>query len=187
MKKRITIEDLTELTQYQRDRLNELWTPQKYDIAVGFLCMDAENNKYDVFEFIIGHVNIRETRAGYHMTMINLEGLRELRAQEDSAKEEEEAPEEVDLEVYNEEDFTFEYERPDIYSKGDCLPLLSIGQMLEIINKCGYGNGNFYTSLNKGKNEYGIGKDIEQFIDFGMDFKSEELCDAIWAALKEVL
>lgn len=188
MKQRITIEDLTDLSKYQRDRLNELWTPQRYDLAAGFLCMDAETNKYDVFEFVIGHVNIRETRSGYYMTLINLEALRGLRDQGDTATgEEENIEEEVDIDEYNEEDFVFEYERPDIYSKGDCMPLLSIGQMFEILNKCGYGNGNFYTNFNKAKNEYGIGKDIEQFIDYGTDFNDEELCDALWGAVKEML
>lgn len=186
MKQRITLEDLAGLDQYQRDRLNELWTPHRYDLAAGFLCMDAENNKYDIFEFVIGFVNISETRAGYNMTLINLEAIRSLKAQSDEA-ETEESPEETDFEEFSEEDFIFEYERPDIYNKGDCLPLLTIGQMFELLTKCGYGNGDFYADFSKVRNEYGVGRNIEQYIDFGMDHINEELCDALWAALKEAL
>lgn len=182
MKQHITIENLMELTEYQRDRLNSLWIPQQYDLAAGFLCKDAENNEMDIFEFVIGHVNIGEKRAGYYMTLMNLEALRNWGIQEDETKEETNEEEE-----YNEEDFTFEYERPDIYSKGDCLPLLSIGQMIEILNKCGYGKGSFYINYQKETNGYAVGRDIEQYIDFGTDYNEEELCDALWTAVKETL
>lgn len=183
MKQHITVENLMELTEYQRDRLNDLWTPQKYDLAAGFLCKDAENNEYDIFEFVIGNVNIGETRSGYYMTIMNLEALRSWGTQEDTEGNEEEA----DMEEYNEEDFIFEYERPDIYSKGDCMPLLGIGQMIEILNKCGYGNGNFYINFQKETDGYGVGRNIEEYIDFGTDYNGEELCDALWEAVKEVL
>ncbi len=183
MKQHITIENLMELTEYQKDRLNDLWTPQRYDLAAGFLCKDVENNEYDIFEFVIGHVNIGETRSGYYMTLMNLEALRGWGNQEQTEVDEEE----IDTEEYNEEDFIFEYERPDVYGKGDCMPLLSIGQMLEILNKCGYGNGNFYVNRQKDSNDFGVGKDIEQYIDYGTDYKGEELCDALWEAVKEAL
>jgi hypothetical protein len=181
MKQHITIENLLELTEYQRDRLNDLWIPQRHDTAVGFLCKDAENNEYDIFEFVIGHVIIRETGAGYSMTLINLEALRELKKQEEAPEEE------VDTEEFFEEDFVFEYQRPDIYSKGDCLPLLNIGQMLEILSKCGYGNGNFYVNFKKDNKECEVGRDIDRYLDLGIDYNGEELCDILWTALKEAL
>ncbi len=183
MKQCITLEDIKELTEYQRDRLNDLWTPRRYDLAAAFLCKDAENNEYDIFEFVIGHVNIGETRSGYYMTLMNLEALRTWRDQGDAAETEEE----VDMEEYNEEDFIFEYERPDVYSKGDCLPLLNIGQMLEILQKCQYGKNGFYVNLSKAANGFSLGKDIEQYIDYGTDYDGEELCDVLWTAVKEVL
>jgi hypothetical protein len=188
MKKHITLENLMELTEYQKDRLNDLWIPQKYDLAGGVLCKDVENNEYDIFEFVIGHVNIAETRSGYSMTLMNLEALRGWGNQGDSVEEEaDEEESEVDMEEYNEEDFIFEYERPDVYSKGDCMPLLNIGQMLEILNKCGYGNGNFYINRRKDTNGWEVGRDVEQYIDYGADYNDEELCDTLWAAVKEAL
>lgn len=183
MKQHITIENLMELNEYQRDRLNDLWTPRKYDLAAGFLCKDAENNEYDVFEFVVGHVNIGETGSGYYMTLMNLEALRSWGNQADAGETEEE----VDMEEYNEEDFIFEYERPDVYSKGDCLPLLSIGQMLEILKKCDYGKGSFYVNLSKEIDDCGIGRDVEEYINFGLDYSGEELCDVLWEAVKETL
>lgn len=186
MKQYITIENLKELTEYQRDRLNELWTPRKYDLAAAFLCKDAENNEYDIFEFVIGHVSIGETRSGYYMTLMNLEALRYWGAETNTGREEN-AEEEIDMEEYNEEDFIFEYERPDVYSKADCLPLLSIGQMIEILNKCGYGNGSFYINLQKETDGCGIGRNIEEYADFGTDYNGKELCDVLWEAVKEVL
>lgn len=184
MKQYITIEDLMELDDYKRDRLNDLWVPKKHDLAAAFLCKDAENNEYDIFEFVIGQVIIGEARSGYHMTLMNLEGIRSWgAATQDSPEEDgEEAPAE---EEFSEEDFCFEYERPDVYSKSDCLPLLNIGQMLELLKKCGYGNGSFYASI--GNDGGGVGREINDYESYGLDYEDEELCNALWSAVKEVL
>jgi len=182
MKQHITVENLMELNEYQRDRLNSLWNPGRYDLAVGFLCKDAENNEYDIFPFVIGHMSIIETRSGYSMTLMNLEALRGWRAQEEEAQEETGAEEE-----FSEEDFIYEYERPDIYNKEDCLPLLNIGQMIEILNKCAYGKGSFYINLLKDPMDCSIGRNIEEYIDYGTDYSGEELCDVLWTAIKEAL
>ena len=188
MKQHITMENLTELSEYQRDRLNDLWIPQRYDLAAGFLCKNAETNEYDIFEFVIGHVNITETRSGYSMTLMNLEGIRGWGINEVEAQEENSAQEDIDKEEeYGEDDFSYEYERPDIYNKRDCMPLLNIGQMLGILNRCEYGKGNFYINYKKDSNGYGVGRDIEEFIDYGTDYTEEELCDALWKAVKEAL
>lgn len=188
MKQHITMENLTELSEYQKDRLNDLWIPRRYDLAAGFLCKNAETNEYDIFEFVVGHVNIGETRSGYYMTLMNLEAIRGWGTNEAEPQEETEAEKETDEEeAYDEEEFLFEYERPDIYSKGDCMPLLNIGQMLEILNKCEYGKGNFYTNFNKDSNGCGVGRDIEQYVDYGTDYHKEELCDALWEAVKAAL
>ncbi len=186
MKQHITVENLMELNEYQRDRLNSLWNPVRYDLAAGFLCKDAENNEYDIFPFVIGYVNIRETRSGYSMTLMNLEALRSWRVQEEEAQEE--TGEETGAEEeFSEEDFVFEYERPDIYNKEDCLPLLNIGQMIDILSKCAYGKGNFYINLRKDSKDCSIGRNIEEYIDYGTDYNGEELCDVLWTAIKEAL
>ena len=182
IKNYITLEDLSELNEFQRNRLRSLWIPKKYDLAAGFLCKDAESNEYDIFEFVVGHVNIAETRSGYSMTLVNIEAIRGLSVKEGEGQEA--ADEETE---YCEEDFIFEYERPDIYCKEDCLPLFNIGQMLEILNKCGYGNGDFYVSFMRNTKECEIGRDIEQYIDYGPDYIGEELCDVLWTAVKEIL
>jgi hypothetical protein len=185
MKQHITVEELMELTPYQRDRLNDLWIPRKYDLAAAFICKDAGNNEYDIFEYVIGHVSIEKLRSGYNVTLINIESIRSLAAAQEETDDE---PLNEDLveDDFIEEDFCFEYERPDLYSKNDCLPLLNVGQMLEILKKCGYGNGKFYVSIdNEGKN--GIGQQITEYESYGMDYEDEELCNVLWSAVKEAL
>jgi len=120
MKQHITMENLMELSEYQKDRLNDLWIPQRYDLAAGFLCKNAETNEYDIFRFVIGHVNVEETRSGYYMTLMNLEAVRGWGVNESEAQED------IDKEEYGEDEFSYEYERPDIYRKEDCMPLLNI-------------------------------------------------------------
>jgi len=186
MKQHITLQDLAELSDYQRDRLNSLWMPQKYDLAAAFLCKDAESNEYDIFEFVVGNISISEGRSGCHMTLMNLEAIRSWGAEIEEASYEAAALEEFCEDETVEEDFYFEYERPDVYSKSDCLPLLNIGQMLELLKRCGYGEGNFYASLQKdGRN--GVGREIADYESYGMDYENVELCDALWMAVKEIL
>lgn len=185
MKQHITVEELMELAPYQRDRLNDLWIPRKYDLAAAFICKDAENNEYDIFEYVIGHVNVEESRSGYHMTLVNMESIRSLVSAQEEANDESINVDPAEDE-FKEEDFCFEYERPDIYSKNDCLPLLNIGQMLEILKKCGYGNGKFYTNIDS-DGKTGIGREIAEYESYGMDYENEELCNALWSAVKEVL
>jgi hypothetical protein len=59
--------------------------------------------------------------------------------------------------------------------------------MIEMLNKCGYGKGSFYINYQKETNGYAVGRDIEQYIDFGTDYNGEELCDVLWTAVKEAL
>jgi len=68
-----------------------------------------------------------------------------------------------------------------VFPKGDCLPLLSIGQMIEYlrqykldINDSNYREGEWFIFLNKyrGSNNY---------------FRNTEIIDALWEAVKECL
>lgn len=191
MKQNITIEDLMELSADQRDNLNNLWLPQKYDLAAGVLCKNAETNEYDVFEFIIGAVQIAEHRSGYYMTLWNLAHLASRFAAEETAEDTiEDASDEAEADETDmgEEDFefNFEYCRPDSYSKDDCLPILNIGQMIDILKKCSYGNGSFYLDIQE-DNYYGVGRAIMDYQSYGNDHEGEELCDVLWNAVKEIL
>jgi len=46
MKRYITKEDLAQLTDAQKMHLNEMWYPQKYDLAVANICTNAETEEY---------------------------------------------------------------------------------------------------------------------------------------------
>jgi hypothetical protein len=58
MKMHLTLEDLEQLNGSQKIMLSELWRPAKYDIAVASICMNAETEEYDTFEFVIGNILI---------------------------------------------------------------------------------------------------------------------------------
>jgi hypothetical protein len=68
------------------------------------------------------------------------------------------------------------------YDKKDCLPLLSIGQMIEILDSYYQNKGfNFeigYTIVNK---RWGIWNDCI------LEHEQTELCDALWEAVKSIL
>ncbi len=186
MKQHITIEDLMGLTTDQRDNLNNLWLPQKYDLAAGVLCKNAETNEFDIFEFVVGAVQLTEHRSGYHMTLWNLAHIASRLAEQEAAEEEEEMEADDAEEGEEDFDFDFEYCRPDSYSKEDCLPLLNMGQMIALLKKCGYGNGNFYLDIQE-DNHYGVGREIVEYQSYGNDHEGAELCDVLWSAVKELL
>ncbi len=54
MKYRITKEDIAQLTDAQKKRLNELWLPDKYDVVLANICINAETEEYVQFEFVVG-------------------------------------------------------------------------------------------------------------------------------------
>ncbi len=123
MKRRITVEQLQELTEEQQQRLREWWKPQLYDVFIEILIDD---------EIIEGSIE-RET-----------------------------------------------YE-----PSKEALPLLDIGQMIELLEekkmvtesldiKAPKGLINIYSVW------YGNG-------DFPKKYESKELCDALWQAVKQVL
>jgi hypothetical protein len=58
MKQHITIEDLSQLSSGQKERLRYLWVPKKYDLAYAEICKNAQYDEYDKYEFVIGRVDI---------------------------------------------------------------------------------------------------------------------------------
>ena len=104
MKRRITVEQLQELTEEQQQRLREWWKPTAWDVIVVY--------------------------HGMGMKVTN---------------------------VYNEMVST---------DKKVCMPLLSIGQMIEMLQ---------------------LYKDKDIFKYHDIDITDENLCDALWSAVKQVL
>ncbi|OPZ86178.1 MAG: hypothetical protein BWY74_03719 [Firmicutes bacterium ADurb.Bin419] len=142
MKRNITKEDIAALNDSQKVSLRELWLPEKYDLAIAYICKNAETEEYDEIDFVVGDIHLYHN----HITLIDIrrprnekdDALEEddesstLSADDDQSSELEEEFESIDSddsedEVFDEDlDFEFAYERPTTFSKEDCLPLLSI-------------------------------------------------------------
>lgn len=132
MKQNISVKQLQELTDDQKERLRDWWKPQKGDWFVA--CGDIEI----AGSFICGTID-SYNQAGW------------------------------------------------CYEKKDCLPLLSIGQCIELLGAkdpgswsicCSKSGGWYITSSNLYAPKYYIA-------DGGKDF--EEIIDALWEAVKAVL
>jgi hypothetical protein len=124
MKRRITIEQLQELTEEQKQRLREWWKPNKYDVAIDF--------KYDNYEFPVEQV--------FDDKLIDF----------------------VD----------YGWEIPDS-KKDDCLPLLSIGQMIELLSEKSISRLSY----------------IFQCLAYNIEDEEvqSDICTELWQAVKQVL
>lgn len=186
MKLNITVEDLLELSEWQKKSLRSLWMPQKYDLAVAFICMNVETEEIDKIEFVVGDVMAREINreksfeprkypAIYDCYDVTLRSLRQFDEEESAAEE-----------SVEEESFDYEYIRQDDYFNLDyCLPLLNIGQMLKILEDLGYKSSDYYIKFNAAIGKYSIDRPESDYLDEA--FEAEELCDVLWNRLKGFL
>jgi hypothetical protein len=215
MKMRVTRDDLAQLTAYQKQRLTELWIPEKYDVAVANICKDIANDEYDEIEFVVGDIAI------VHGTHIYLTDLRAVPDNSGSdtdndkydnqtnngltldstifgqAGEDMSAPFE---DVYGEEDYEdyaelddeddeyveLNYERPTTFSKEDCTPLLNIGQMIDILQRNNFGKYDFYLTASTYEIGCELGKNGARWEDDGENTPAE-LCDVLWESVKAIL
>lgn len=185
MKEHISCEDLLSLSESQKQNLRYLWVPEKNDLAMASICTNVETDEYDNIEFVIGEVIIDER---HHVT------LRRYRLLEDIIPEENEAllinselPEEEAFE--DEEGFAFEYSEPDQYfSKEDCLPLMSVGQMIQFLRKNKFSQSGFRLVIPAVTNKLFADEMAYTLEDScGEAFKEEELVTCLWEAVKSVL
>lgn len=145
MKRRITIDQLNQLTCEQKVKLREWWMPKIGDAII----LDSSDLDIEDIDIVI---NIYS----------KIKGIRDTE----------------DLIT------SYSYDADDYYSKKYCLPILDIGQMIELLKqywehviiefKDDY-YGNFYWDLTL--HERLFCKHIEKF----------ELVDALWEAVKEAL
>lgn len=185
MKQHISENQLKGLTYEQQEKLRYLWIPKENDLAVAYICQDAESEDLDVIPFTIGKVESEVYKAGRsynsrtkHFSML----LRSLRLIDNDFYEEVDKPDddigELELEYKSPEDyFSFEY----------CLPLLNIGQMIEILSKHYFSGFDFFINYKTSENNYGIGKRMSTYGEQYIDYESPELCDALWEAVKSLL
>ncbi|OPX42225.1 hypothetical protein CLHUN_38750 [Ruminiclostridium hungatei] len=205
MKLRITRKELEELTLEQRQNLCDLWIPHIYDTVVANVCVDAAEEKYEQIIYVIGGikllkhndmllydlkfmadetVKIKEDDDSFSggIEADRIEGTDAAEASGDSSEEE---PEE---EFSFDEDFNFEFQRPEAYIKQDCLPLLDIGQMVDILERKNFGEGDFYLSAAIGDYVLEMGKNnISGSTSYDQNNKEIELCDILWESVKATL
>ncbi len=194
MKLRITRKDLEELTVEQKQNLCDLWIPHVYDVAVATVCVDAAEEKFEQITYAIGGIKLLKH---HDMLLSDLKFIpdQQFNIQEEDASssnivsdridgidQEEPAEEEFSFD----EDFNFEFQRPEAYLKQDCIPLLDIGQMIDILERKNFGQANFYLSAAIGDYSFEMGK---EGISSGYDENEKEceLCDILWEAVKALL
>lgn len=171
MKQRISIDDITGLTQAQQENLRDIWVPERYDIAVSRFCTNAEKDEYKWLEFAVGEIKVLPNN--------NLL-LRDLRLTDGFSKINE--GESLD-------DSNFFLQEPASFLKSEALPLLNLGQLITMLNLIKKKKYHFY--LLAGNDNYGceIGEfnsELKPYLLSKPD-KDTELVDILWRTIKMIL
>lgn len=185
MKQHITPEDLSSLSESQKMNLRDMWLPEVNTLAAASICKDVINDEYDTIIFVIGDIIVQEGRTNLF--------LRRLRLVDDVFIDEEENGQENEEENLGlpdgetEDEFEFEYSEPEQYfSKQDCLPLLSIGQMIELLSGLKFGQDGFSISIPSSRTIIGDkGYTVTNRVD--LEYEEDSLCDALWNTLKDFI
>lgn len=192
MKLRITKKDLEDLSVEQKQNLCDLWIPHVYDAAVATVCVDAAEEKFDQITYVVGGIKLLK-----HHDML-LSDLKFLPDQQFNIQEEEansnnivsggiDQEEPAEEEFSFDEDFNFEFQRPEAYLKQDCIPLLDIGQLIDILERKNFGQASFYLSAAIGDYYFEMGKEDISSSSYDENEKECELCDILWEAVKSLL
>jgi hypothetical protein len=235
MKQRITRRDLENLTNEQKRRLNELWTPSVYDVAVAKVLKSVATDEYDEYEFVVGEISLsgtsiyltnisavktetssqsepsytvmktEEPRVEDSLLTVKVDtffgesisgfGNRDdyNRATEgmvdslgDEYDENTDDEQEQQEEVFQEEDLEDNYQLPTTLIKVDCTPLLTIGNMIEILQNNHYGKFDFFFSVSTNDIGCELGEENSSWGNHP-DWEPAELCDVLWESIKELL
>lgn len=189
MKEHITPEDLRSLTAGQKEMLRSLWKPAVNQLAVASICTNVETEEYKDIEFVIGQVLINN--AGRLPRIV----LRRLRLMENETGEEGDTapegdtpddilPEDPDGDEFA-EDFEALYIEPDeFFNLEDCLPLLSIGQLMDYIRKSKFGQRGFKLLIPPEEGKLFDQNTFQLEDSDGETYENEELCDLLWDIFK---
>ncbi len=213
MKQRITVEDLKSLTPEQKQNLNSLWKPSKFDHAVASICKDIINEEYEDYEFVIGDIEIYN---GYRfllhdITHMSNENPDDSESTDETSQNDDENYSNDEDSYYDEDEDENEYEdededeydnvqeevvedydenfsdcRPSSFIKDECLPLLSIGQMIEILSKTAPSHDQFYILAETDDLFCEIGNKAVSN-KYGFQHENDELCDVLWELVKKTL
>ncbi len=158
MKQRITMADLAQLSHSQKVNLRALWRPIRYEIAIASVCVNAETEEYVDIEFSIGGVHIKPNGAITIRDLRALDGYHRIGG-EDS-----------------------DFLEPTAFPKEQCLPLLSIGEMIDIMDSLNFRNYHFYLLAGTGVTgcEVGHFRSIVKDKILNEGFQNDELCVVLW-------
>lgn len=185
MKLNLTVEDLNSLTFSQKQALNSLWVPAKYDRAVASVCTDAENDVYEYLEFVVGDIIV--TPGSTRITLERLKKPEEfVVADEEPLPEEDEELSAGEIEMPEEEFPEIPFETSDYFLKDECLPLLNIGQLIELLRNTRAGHDGFTIEIPPagGLDSF---KGFAISDRYGEVDRNEELIDLLFNVLKEQL
>jgi len=174
MKQRISVDDLKRLDKKQCANLRAMWTPMRYQIALATICTNAETDAHSDIEFCVGGVfiNLRTgkvTIKDLHAT----EGYMRLPLSDDEGEDGDE-PEMVE---------------PASFEKEECLPLLNIGEMIDLMNARNFRGFHFYLLAGTGTTGAEVGNFKSTIKDkiLTEGFESSELCDVLWEMIVDQL
>ena len=171
MKRRTTVEDVLTLSPAQRVNLHRVWKPLKYDIAIASVCTDIENDIWSTIEFTVGEVKMS---ASGHCLLFDLRYLENLYQM---GKTTEDTDGEGEFDAY----ISFNYD--------DCLPLLDIGQMIEILQYVNLNKYHFYMIAGDGTFgcELGSYNSAMKGAILKNGYNEAEFIDLIWGIIKSIL
>lgn len=173
MKQYVTPDQLLALNSTQKANLMDLWLPEVNSLAMARICKDVINDEYDNIIFVIGEVLVTEGR--------NSLVLRRYKLLDDSL------PDEDKELIENEEELEMQYSEPEQYFNSvDCLPLLGIGQLIELLGRVRYGQDGYDISIPSVRKLPGD-RDFVVTNKNELEHEEPELCDALWNALVECL
>lgn len=170
--------------------LRSLWKPAINDLAVASICTNVETDEYEDIEFVVGQVLINDSGRVPRIV------LRRLRLTEDQMEEEiaPEAGEDHDAlmearagdegDEYD-EDFDCLYIEPEeFFNLEDCLPLLSIGQLIDYIRKSKFGQRGYKLMIPPEESKL-FEQSLFRLEDSdGEVYENQELCDLLWDIFK---
>jgi len=174
MKQRIAVSDIESLTPAQQENLRGIWMPERYDIVAARFCINAETDDYKWIEFAVGDIEV--LRGGELL-------LQDMRLTDGYVKINEG---ETDL---GGEDEAHVLQEPTAFRKSESLPLLSIGQMINLLHLLDKRLYHFYLLAGNDAFSCEIG-------DFNSELKpallekpdkNTELVDVLWTTVKTIL
>jgi len=171
MKQHLYIDDVITLTPKQQEQLRRIWEPDRYDIAVSRVCVNAERDEHKWLEFAIGDISVLKNGEVCLKDLRLTDGYAKIASGEMAGDE------------------NLELQEPTAFFKSDSLPLLTMGQMITMLHILDKRKYHFY--LLSGNDKYAC-----EIGDFDSKIKSrllskpdkiDEIVDVLWSTLKSIL